>query len=155
MAPTCTNLATAISCPSSNGSYYNNAKIECGINYSSNDVSGSGKSAATLEICIDRCTNTTTCVGGTWTTGTKNCYLKTAIGTKTANTGVNSFFFTPNRVCGAAGSGSSSGSGISSAVSSSQMSISSSKSSVMSSLVMSSSNALVSVSVLRYFNIAD
>ncbi|KAF2433731.1 hypothetical protein EJ08DRAFT_694216 [Tothia fuscella] len=110
-APTCTNVATPIACPANNGSYYNDAKIECSIGYAQFNVAGTGATAATIELCIDRCRNTTTCTAGVWQPGPKNCYLKTAVGTRSVNDANIAFYFpggvTTGGQCAAAGSATS------------------------------------------------
>jgi hypothetical protein len=108
VSPTCTNIAAPIACPASNESYYDNAYIECGINYAAGNIAGTGATTATMELCIASCLNTASCVGGNWLPGPKNCYLKSTIGTKSSNAGVDGFYFTPGLVCAAAGAASSS-----------------------------------------------
>jgi hypothetical protein len=101
-ALSCTNIATSISCPASDEAYYDSAKIECGVNYAAGNIAGTGATTATMELCISSCLNTTSCVGGNWLPGPKKCYLKSLIGTRSSNAGVNGFHFTPGLVCSAA-----------------------------------------------------
>lgn len=85
-------------CPGSNATQYTSYgrevfNITCGYDHAGGDLA-SGTSA-NFQACIELCANTATCVsvtftGGSGGTGSGTCYMKSTVGTASANSGVNS-----------------------------------------------------------------
>jgi hypothetical protein len=72
---------SAISCPASNQTEYGTVSgtfhIDCGINYSSGNMPGTGQMASSFQACVDRCATTLGCKGAVSFNGA--CFLKATI----------------------------------------------------------------------------
>ncbi|KAF2626425.1 hypothetical protein BU25DRAFT_472139 [Macroventuria anomochaeta] len=74
---------TAITCPATDGCQYtSNSKTfytRCGFDFYGGDMADGNSKVANMKRCVDKCATTKGCVGVSFSTSTKTCYLKSVL----------------------------------------------------------------------------